>query len=106
MLHGAVLRPPAPAAVLRTVDGGPAEAMPGVTVVRDGDFVGVAAGDPLTARRAVAAIKADWDVPAPGPADLAGYLRSHPVDGRGLAASRLLGNRGHRGGAGRGRDRR
>jgi len=83
MVHGAVLRAPAPAAVLRTVDSGPAEAMPGVTVVRDGDFVGVTAGDPLTARRAVAAIKADWDMPAPGPADLAGYLRSHPVAGDG-----------------------
>ena len=83
MLHGAVLRPPAPEAVLRTVDCGPAEAMPGVTVVRDGDFVGVTAANSLTARRAVAAIKADWDVPAPGPADLAGYLRSHPVAGQG-----------------------
>ena len=57
--------------------------MPGVTVVRDGDFVGVAAGDPVTARRAVAAIRADWDMPAPGPADLAGYLREHPVAGQG-----------------------
>ena len=83
MVHGAVLRAPAPAAVLRTVDTGPAEAMPGVTVVRDGDFVGVTAGDPVTARQAVAAIKADWDMPAPGPADLAGYLRSHPVAGDG-----------------------
>ena len=83
MLHGAVLRAPAPAAALRTVDCGPAEAMPGVTVVRDGDFVGVAAGDPVTARRAVAAIRADWDMPAPGPADLAGYLRAHPVAGHG-----------------------
>ena len=83
MLHGAVLRPPVPEAVLRTVDYGPAEAMPGVTVVRDGDFVGVTAANSLTARRAVAAIKADWDVPAPGPADLAGYLRTHPVAGQG-----------------------
>ena len=83
MQHGAVLRAPAPAAILRTVDSGPAEAMPGVTVVRDGDFVGVTAGDPLIARRAVAAIKADWDMPAPGPEDLAGHLRSHPVTGQG-----------------------
>ena len=57
--------------------------MPGVTVVQDGDFIGVTAGDPQTARRAVAAIKADWDQPAPGPADLESYLRSHPVDGEG-----------------------
>ena len=83
MVHGAVLRAPAPGAVLRTVDSGPAEAMPGVTVVRDGDFVGVTASNSSTARRAVAAIEADWDMPSPGPADLAGYLRSHPVAGQG-----------------------
>jgi nicotinate dehydrogenase subunit B len=71
MLHGAVLRPPAPGAVLRAVDCGPAEVMPGVTVVRDGEFIGAAAADHVTARRAVAAIKADWDEPALGPADVA-----------------------------------
>ena len=83
MLYGAVLRPPVPGAVLRAADCGPAEAMPGVTVVRDGDFVGVTAADPVTARRAVAAIRADWDKPAPGPVDLAAYLRSHPGAGQG-----------------------
>jgi nicotinate dehydrogenase subunit B len=71
MLHGAVLRPPAPGAMLKAVDCGPAEIMPGVTVVRDGEFIGVAAADQVTARRAVGAIKADWDEPAPRPADLA-----------------------------------
>lgn len=83
MLHGAVLRLPVPGAVLRAVDCGSAEAMPGVTVVRDGEFIGVTAGDPVTARRALAAIKADWDEPAPGPADRAEYLRFHPVSGQG-----------------------
>jgi isoquinoline 1-oxidoreductase len=34
--------------------------MPGVKVVHDGDFVGVAASDPFTAEKAVAALKADW----------------------------------------------
>ena len=81
--HGAVLRAPVPGASLRAVDTGAAEAMAGVTVVRDGDFVGVTAPDPGTARRAVAAIRADWDQPGPGPADLESYLRSHPVDGEG-----------------------
>ena len=81
--HGAVLRPPVPGASLRAMDTGAAEAMPGVTVVRDGNFVGVTAPDPGTARRAVAAIRADWDHPGPGPADLESYLRSHPVDGEG-----------------------
>jgi isoquinoline 1-oxidoreductase len=82
MRHGAVLRAPVPGAVLRTADTGPAQTMPGVTVVRDGEFIGVTAADPVTARRAVAAIKADWDEPPPAPVDLAGYLRSHPVAGQ------------------------
>ena len=51
---------------------------PGVTVVRDGEFIGSTAADPATARRAVAAIKPGWDEPPAGPADLARYLRAHP----------------------------
>jgi isoquinoline 1-oxidoreductase len=34
--------------------------MPGVKVVHDGDFVGVAATDPVTAEKAIAALKAEW----------------------------------------------
>jgi nicotinate dehydrogenase subunit B len=83
MLHGAVLRLPVPGAVLRAADCATPEAMPGVTVVRDGEFIGVAAADLGTARRAIAAIKADWDEPPPGPADLAEFLRSHPASGQG-----------------------
>ncbi len=81
--HGAVLRPPAPGAVLRSADTAAAEAMPGVTVVRDGEFIGVTAGDQGTARRAVAAIRAEWDRTTPAPADLESYLRAHPADGEG-----------------------
>jgi nicotinate dehydrogenase subunit B len=81
--HGAVLRPPVAGAVLRAADTAAAEAMPGVTVVRDGEFIGVTAGDPETARGAVAAIEADWVQPRPGPADLETYLRTHQVDGEG-----------------------
>jgi nicotinate dehydrogenase subunit B len=77
MFYGAVLRPPAPGAVLRAVDCGPAEVMPGVTVVRDGEFIGVAVADQVTARRAVAAIKADWDEPASRPADL--FTTAYPA---------------------------
>jgi nicotinate dehydrogenase subunit B len=77
LLYGAVLRPPAPGAVLRAVDCGPAEVMPGVTVVRDGEFIGVAVADQVTARRAVAAIKADWDEPASRPAGL--FTTAYPA---------------------------
>ena len=58
MLHGKVLRPAAFEAVLVSLDAGKASAMPGVQVVRDGDFVGVVAPDLYTAERAVAALAA------------------------------------------------
>ncbi len=83
MGHGAILRPAVPGATLRSVDCRRAEAMDGVTVVREGSLVGVVAHDPATARRAVAAIGAEWDEPPPIDGDLADYLRSHPVAGEG-----------------------
>jgi nicotinate dehydrogenase subunit B len=87
MLHGCVLRPPAFGATLRRADTAPAGAMPGVSVVRDGDFIGVVAPTAAQARRGVGAIDADWDrSPQPGRGELAGYLRSHPIDGEGFSA--------------------
>jgi CO/xanthine dehydrogenase Mo-binding subunit/aerobic-type carbon monoxide dehydrogenase small subunit (CoxS/CutS family) len=85
MLHGAVLRPPFPGCVLRGADTSRAAEVGGVSVVRDGDFLGVTAPDPVTAHRALALIAADWDQPPAdqGMADMATYLREHPVSGRG-----------------------
>ena len=60
MLYGRTLRPPSYGAALRKVDTSAAEALPGVTVVHDGDFVGVAAPDSQAAERALAAIRAEW----------------------------------------------
>jgi isoquinoline 1-oxidoreductase len=87
MLAGAVLRPPAFGATLTGLDSAPAAALPGVTVVRDGDFVGVTAPDRPTALRARAALQATWDVPLPpvAQADLFAYFKTHPAppsDGR------------------------
>jgi nicotinate dehydrogenase subunit B len=88
MLHGCVLRPPAFGATLRSADPGPAEARPGVSVIRDGSFIGVVAPTSAAARRGVGAIDAEWDrTRQPGPAELADYLRSHPVDGEGFGAA-------------------
>jgi nicotinate dehydrogenase subunit B len=81
--HGAVLPAPEPGAVLRSADTAAAEAMPGVKVVQDGEFIGVTADDPGTARRAVAAIRADWEQLPSGPSDLETYLRTHPAEGEG-----------------------
>lgn len=54
-----------------------------MTTLCDGDFVGVAAPDPMSARRALGAIDSEWDEPAPGPVDLESHLRAHPIAGEG-----------------------
>jgi CO/xanthine dehydrogenase Mo-binding subunit/aerobic-type carbon monoxide dehydrogenase small subunit (CoxS/CutS family) len=88
MLHGCVLRPPAFGATLREADTGPAEALPGVTVIREDTFIGVVAPTGAAARRGIAAIDAAWDrTPQPAQEDLAGYLRSHPIAGEGFSAA-------------------
>jgi isoquinoline 1-oxidoreductase len=65
MLYGKVLRPVTYNATLTSIDLGPAQAMEGVTVVRDGNFVGCAAKTSWEAGQAVEAIAATakWDIP-------------------------------------------
>lgn len=60
MMYGKVLRAPSYGATLVSVDITAAKKMEGVVVVRDGDFVGVAATDPHVAKDALAAIRAEW----------------------------------------------
>jgi isoquinoline 1-oxidoreductase len=60
MLHGKVLRPATLNATLVSAKLQGAEAMPGVTVVRDGNFLGVAAANVHLAEQALAAIQAEW----------------------------------------------
>ena len=83
MLYGAVLRPPSPGSTLRSADTGRAARLPGVTVLREEEFIGVTAPDPATARRAVAMIEAHWSGTPAGSADTAGFLRGHAVSGQG-----------------------
>lgn len=99
MLWGKVLRPPAFQAVLVSVDTRAAESMPGVIVVRDGSFVGVAAPDERTAERAIAAIRAEWAIsPQPSEHELFEYLHTHPAvpqeseRGRGAGRSYVIGS--------------
>jgi nicotinate dehydrogenase subunit B len=81
MLRGKVLRPPAFDAKLAALDAAEARALPGVTVVHDGDFVGVAAPDEPTAARAVAALRAEWTTKAhPADRDLPAYFKEHASD--------------------------
>ncbi len=64
MLFGAVLRADGFNATLKSIDTSAAEKLREVKVVRDGDFTGVVAADPLTARHALATIQAKWELPA------------------------------------------
>ena len=77
------MRRPSFKATLASVDKAAAEALPGVTVVRDGDFLGVAAKDRATAARAAAAIKATWnEVPGqPSSETLFEFLRKNATPG-------------------------
>jgi CO/xanthine dehydrogenase Mo-binding subunit len=63
MLFGKVLRPAALKSELVSADTKDAEAIDGIKVVRDGNFLGVVAPNDLTATRAVKAIKAEWKSP-------------------------------------------
>jgi CO/xanthine dehydrogenase Mo-binding subunit len=69
MARGAMVRPPARGAKLRSLDDSAAKAMPGViAVVREGDIVGVVAEREEQARAAAAAVIAEWHVtPVEGP---------------------------------------
>ncbi len=60
MQHGKVLYPPSFGARLVSLDSSAAEALPGVKVVREGDFAGVTAPSIATAEKALAALKAEW----------------------------------------------
>ena len=76
MLHGRVLRPTSFHASLDSIDTAAAEAMPGVKLVRDGDFIGVTAPDALSADHALQAIRAKWTAtPQPSSVELFDYLR-------------------------------
>ncbi|HKQ73200.1 MAG TPA: molybdopterin cofactor-binding domain-containing protein [Blastocatellia bacterium] len=82
MLHGRVLRPSAFGATLASpasIDAKEAEKLSGVTVVRDGDFVGVTAPSEETATRAVASIRAEWKTtPQVSAKELFAHLKKTP----------------------------
>jgi isoquinoline 1-oxidoreductase len=80
MLYGAILRPPTYGATLESIDLAPADAIDGVIVVRDGQFVGVAAPTSQQARQAieVLAARAQWKKESqPSSKNLYDYLREH-----------------------------
>jgi len=65
MLYARIVRPPAHDAKLLKVDTSAAEKMPGVTVIKEDGLVAALHENPEGAEKAVAAIKAEFDVPTP-----------------------------------------
>lgn len=81
MFHGKVLRPAAFKATLASIDLSAARALADVTVVHDGDFVGVAAPTLDEAEAALASIDAEWSSPLqPDDRHLFDYLRTHVIE--------------------------
>ncbi|KYG24572.1 oxidoreductase [Bradyrhizobium sp. AT1] len=85
LLHGRVLRPQISGAKLIALDEEAARAVPGlVAIVRDGGFSGVVADSEAAADAALKALRkgATWSAgePLPDEDDLAGFLRSQPVE--------------------------
>jgi isoquinoline 1-oxidoreductase len=84
MVYGRIVRPSALEAKLVSSDTTAAEAMPGVRVVRDGDFIGITAPDRETAIRAEKAIAVHWQAPGqPGNEELFDYLKKNAAASRG-----------------------
>lgn len=82
MLYGKVLRPPSFGATLTMYDAQAAQAMPGVVLLRDGDFVAAAAGNERDAQKAVEAIRTEWkEVPQPSSEELFSYLKQNAKPG-------------------------
>jgi isoquinoline 1-oxidoreductase len=67
MVHARLLRPPVHGATVLNVDTTAARAMPGVSVVEQGDLVAVLHADPEAAEAALAKIRAHWSPMAQTP---------------------------------------
>lgn len=82
MLHGKIVRPTAFNATLVSLDTKDAEQMPGVVMVHDGNFVGVAAPTVEVASKAAASIKAEWKAdPQPSNKELFDVLKKTAAEG-------------------------
>jgi isoquinoline 1-oxidoreductase len=84
MLYGKIVRPSAFNATLVSADTKAAEAIAGVKVVTDGNFIGVVASDQQIATKAAGAIGVDWKAPGqPSNAELFDVLRKPATERRG-----------------------
>ncbi|HUN85340.1 MAG TPA: molybdopterin cofactor-binding domain-containing protein [Terracidiphilus sp.] len=93
MMFGAVVRPDGFNATLQSIDTSAAEKMPGVKVVRDGEFIGVVAPDAYSAQQATSAIHAKWNVPSqPSNQGLFDYFKQNPESSRNDGPERETGS--------------
>jgi isoquinoline 1-oxidoreductase len=85
MMYGRMIRSEGYTGTLVSLNDAAARALPGVVVVRDGDFAGVVAPTERLARRAAAAIRAEWRMPsdAPTSATIYDHLKKAPSAGGG-----------------------
>jgi isoquinoline 1-oxidoreductase len=85
MLLGRVIRPEGYVGALVSLDDSRARAMSGVSVVRDGEFVGVIAPNERALKRAAAAVRAEWRIPSPQPSSdtIYEHLKKAPAPGGG-----------------------
>jgi isoquinoline 1-oxidoreductase len=96
MLFGKVLRGPTLKAKIVSVDTKAAEAMEGVKVLHEGDFVGVAAPDSLQAEYAINAITAEWSASPEQPTDktIFEYIKNNVATGGGRGGGARRGGGG------------
>jgi isoquinoline 1-oxidoreductase len=78
--YGAVLRPPSFGATILSYDDSAAKALPGIAIVRDGDFVGASAPTEREARQGLKAIRVQWkEVPQISDRELFEHLKEKAV---------------------------
>lgn len=91
LYYAKILRPPSFNATLISCDDSAAKAIVNVTVVRDGNFVGVAAPSLFEAEKALAALRPQWkEIPQISDRELYSYLKknvSNKTDERDLKQS-------------------
>ena len=93
MLYGKVLRPPSFGATLTSYDAKPTQAMSGVVIVRDGDFIGAAASNEREASKALEAIRTEWkEVPQTSSKELFSYLKQNAKAGGDDRSRRIKGS--------------
>lgn len=93
MLYGKVLRAPSFKATVESIDLAVVKAMPGVVVVHEGDFIGVAAPDRATAEKALAAIKVKWKTTKqPSRSEIFTYFKENASSGGGGRGNTEKGN--------------